>query len=42
MLNSEKNKYSNSRIAQKKISELKKNPLPPPPPPCKLNDRFLM
>ena len=30
MLKSEKNKYSNSRVAWKKNSKRKKNPYPPP------------
>jgi hypothetical protein len=36
MLNSGKNKYSNSRVVRKKNSELNKKPYPPP---CKLNGR---
>ena len=34
-----KNKYSNSRVVRKQISERKKIPYPPPPPSCKLNGR---
>ena len=33
-----KNKYSNSRVVRKKISERKKKTIPP----CKLNGRSLM
>ena len=40
MLNSEKNKYSNSCVVRKHFSERNKKPYPPPP--FKLNGRSLM